>query len=222
MCWSYFSIWSFGRGHKEIWHHLAEHTKLIEQKLRNDFKHCTWKPKTHTQNTLATNSTAQRQCSDSIQRERVEEDGPKQATFNLINHIQQRKGGERRRQERQTHNISSTLSIRDQRGGRGDKDRELPYVYLIDHVGPVGGGQHSDVSELLDAVHLCQELSQDPVAYTTGARRAEGVDGNTRQMSGQDPKRGKQRWDWCVDGCLYGEGKGHMLISQKLGKLLMA
>lgn len=66
----------------------------------------------------------------------------------------------------------------DQRGGRSDKDREPASVYLIDHVGPVGGGQHSDVSELLDAVHLCQELSKDPVANTAGARRAEGVDEN--------------------------------------------
>lgn len=74
----------------------------------------------------------------------------------------------------------------DQRGGRRDKDRELASVYLIDHVGPVGGGQHSDVSELLDAVHLCQELSQDAVAYTAGARGAEGVDENIRQMSGWD------------------------------------
>lgn len=61
-----------------------------------------------------------------------------------------------------------------------DKDRELASVYLIDHVRPVGGGQHSDVPELLDAVHLCQELSQDPVAYAARSRGAEGVDGNTR------------------------------------------
>lgn len=68
----------------------------------------------------------------------------------------------------------------DQRGGRRDKDREPASVYLIDHVGSVGGGQHSDVSELLDAVHLCQELSQDPVAYAAGARGAEEVDENVR------------------------------------------
>lgn len=62
-------------------------------------------------------------------------------------------------------------------------------VYLIDHVGSVSGGQHSDVPELLDAVHLRQELSQDPVAYAAGARGAGREDGNARQMSGHDQKR---------------------------------
>lgn len=60
----------------------------------------------------------------------------------------------------------------DQRGGRTDKENEPASVYLIDHVGPVGGRQHGDVPELLHAVHLCQELSQDPVADTAGPRRA--------------------------------------------------
>lgn len=54
-----------------------------------------------------------------------------------------------------------------------ERGSETASVYLIDHVGPVGGSQHSDVSELLDAVHLCQELSQDPVSHTAGARGAE-------------------------------------------------
>lgn len=76
-----------------------------------------------------------------------------------------------------------------QEGGNGDKHttspqrdegREPPSVYLIDHVGPVGGGQHGDVSELLDAVHLCQELSQDTVANAAGARGAGGEDENRR------------------------------------------
>lgn len=53
--------------------------------------------------------------------------------------------------------------------------------YLIDHVGPVGGGQHRDVPELLDAVHLCQELSQDPVAHAAGARGPAGADGKKGQ-----------------------------------------
>lgn len=102
-------------------------------------------------------------------QERGEEDRAEQETFNLISHEQQRKGGRGGDTGKHTHTISSALSITDQRGGRRDKDSETASVYLIDHVGPVGGGQHSDVSELLDAVHLCQELSQDAVSYAPGA-----------------------------------------------------
>lgn len=113
-------------------------------------------------------------------QERAEEDRAERETFNLISHAQQRKGGRGGDKGKHTHTISSTLSITDQRGGRRDKDSETASVYLIDHVGPVGGGQHSDVSELLDAVHLCQELSQDAVAYAPRAWRAERLDENTR------------------------------------------
>lgn len=79
----------------------------------------------------------------------------------------------------------------DQREGRRDKENKPASVYLIDHVGPVGGGQHGDVAELLHAVHLCQELGQDAVPDAAGARRAGGADGNTRQMSGSSGKKEK-------------------------------
>lgn len=68
----------------------------------------------------------------------------------------------------------------DQREGRRDNQNEPASVYLIDHVGAVGGCQHGDVSELLHAVHLCQQLSQDAVPDAAGARRAGGADGNRR------------------------------------------
>lgn len=57
----------------------------------------------------------------------------------------------------------------DQREGRRDKENEPATVYLIDHVRAVGGCQHRDVPELLHAVHLCQELSQDAVPDAAGA-----------------------------------------------------
>lgn len=85
--------------------------------------------------------------------------------------IQQRKGG---RQGRHTHNISPVLSIKGPKEEGEGKDNQPASVYLIDHVGPVGGGQHGDVLELLNPVHLCQELSQDPVPYAAGARGAGG------------------------------------------------
>lgn len=100
-----------------------------------------------------------------------------------------------RRQDGQTHNILSGLSIMDQRGGRRDKENEPASVYLIDHVRAVGGCQHGDVPELLHAVHLCQELSQDPVANAARARGAGGTHGNTRRMSGSYGKKEKlMRW----------------------------
>lgn len=71
----------------------------------------------------------------------------------------------------------------DQREGRRDKESEPASVYLIDHVGPVGGGQHGDVPELLHAVHLCQQLSQHAVPDAAAARRAGGADGG-----GQDKR----------------------------------
>ena len=104
----------------------------------------------------------------------MEEDRPEQAAFDLINHIQQRKSG-----EGDKHTTTTP---------QHDHSEPPPSAHLIDHVGPVGGGQHGDVSELLDAVHLCQELSQDTVTDTTGARGAEGEDENGREMSGRDPK----------------------------------
>lgn len=115
----------------------------------------------------------------SASEEQVTEDGAGQAAFNLINHVQQSKGG-RGVDKGDKLNISSSLSIMDQRGGWRDEDREPASVYLIDHVRPVGGSQNGDVSELLDAVHLCQELSQDPVPHTTGTRGAEGMEKHRR------------------------------------------
>lgn len=78
----------------------------------------------------------------------------------------------------------------DQRGGRRDKENTPASVYLIDHVGAVGGCQHGDVPELLHAVHLCQELGQDPVADAAGARRA-GRGG--REDKTDEWKRRKER-----------------------------
>lgn len=101
-------------------------------------------------------------------KERVPEDGPKQETSNLINHIQQRKRG-RGGDKRDPHKTSSPTY---QSHTKEARDGGPASVYLIDHVGSVGGGQHRDVLELLNAVHLCQELSQYPVAYAAGARRA--------------------------------------------------
>lgn len=62
-----------------------------------------------------------------------------------------------------------------------EREQELCWIYLIYHVGPVGGGQHGDVPELLDAVHLCQELGQDPVPYATRPRGAERAKGRERR-----------------------------------------
>lgn len=126
---------------------------------------------------LASNSTTPKQPSDNIQR--VELDRPERATFNLINHVQQRQGG-KGGDKTDKHTTSPQPYQSGTREEEGDMKTEPASVYLIDHVGPVGGGQHSDVSELLDAVHLCQKLSQDPVTYTAGARGAEGVDENRR------------------------------------------
>lgn len=90
-----------------------------------------------------------------------------------------REGKEETRETNTQHPLS-VINHGPKRRKERDKDREPASVYLIDHVGPVGGGQHSDVSELLHAVHLCQELSQDPVAYAAGARGAGEVDENIR------------------------------------------
>lgn len=66
----------------------------------------------------------------SASEEQVTEDGAGQAAFNLINHVQQSKGG-RGVDKGDKLNISSSLSIMDQRGGWRDEDREprvcLPY-----------------------------------------------------------------------------------------------
>lgn len=45
-------------------------------------------------------------------------------------------------------------------------------AYLVDHVRSVGGGENSDVLELLDPVHLRQQLRQDAVGHATRSRRA--------------------------------------------------
>lgn len=85
---------------------------------------------------------------------------PEQVTFNLINHVEQE--GEEKAQC-----PLSYQSHPEDEGGVGKMS-----VYLIDHVGPVGGGEHRDVPKLLDSVHLRQELSQDPVADAAGPRGA--------------------------------------------------
>ncbi len=43
------------------------------------------------------------------------------------------------------------------------------WAHLVDAVGSVGGGEHEDVPQRLDAVHLGEQLRQHPVRHVAGA-----------------------------------------------------
>lgn len=143
-------------------------TEPNEQKRQNDFNP---ENRNQTRCTNASNLNAAKQCGD---RERVEDRRRRPLTLS----IKYNRGSERKEVTRET-NTWHILNLIHQ-GPKRRKEGLKTSVYLIDHVGAVGGGQHGDVSELLDAVHLCQELSEDAVADTAGAWGAGEEDENRR------------------------------------------